>query len=290
MASPVVVVDYDPSWPSDYALIRDHLKTALPPGVWTKHVGSTAVPGLAAKPVIDVDVVVDDDHRVQEVVEAIETLGYERRGDLGIAGREAFTVLPGLPYHHLYVVVDGSPAYHDHVDLRDHLRSHPYAAERYAAEKRRLAHLLLTDRDAYVQGKAWLVAELLAAARAGCGARPPRRPGPSGAEGRSEHLGSAVVDHHEADGVGPQDAGVEIAVHQLGASPHELPRGTFFAIDRHDRHGVRRPGLEAARVELDLGAPGMGDQVRVSRHRRRCGDGHRHRLEKRAVLLQPVHD
>lgn len=65
----------------------------------------------------------------------------------------------------MYVVAHGSPPYRDHVDLRDYLRTHPDQAQRYAAEKRRLAPLLHTDREAYVDGKAWLVRELLETAR-----------------------------------------------------------------------------------------------------------------------------
>ena len=64
-------------------------------------------------------------------------------------------------------MVAGSPPYRDHVDLRNHLRTHRTDAERYAAEKRRLSGLLATDREAYVEGKAWLVRELLARARSG---------------------------------------------------------------------------------------------------------------------------
>jgi GrpB-like predicted nucleotidyltransferase (UPF0157 family) len=162
-----LVVDHDEGWARDFQDIRARLWPAVAAvAVGVEHVGSTAVPGLAAKPVIDVDVVVAERGHVPSAVAALESLGYGHQGDLGIPGREAFSVLPGLPPHHLYVVVQGSPAHRDHVDLRDHLRAHPEDARRYAAEKRRLAPLLATDREAYVRGKAWLVAELLAAARA----------------------------------------------------------------------------------------------------------------------------
>ncbi|WP_369137729.1 GrpB family protein [Modestobacter versicolor] len=161
-----VVVAYDERWPRDFAAIREHLLPAFAGlAVTIEHVGSTAVPGLAAKPVIDLDVVVVEAAQVPRAVAALESLGYAHQGDLGIRGREAFSVLPGLPLHHLYVVVHGSPALRDHVDLRDHLRAHPDDAARYAAEKRRLSPLLVSDRDAYVAGKAWLVEELLARAR-----------------------------------------------------------------------------------------------------------------------------
>ena len=162
------VVDHDERWARDFQSIRDRLwPVVAAAALAVEHVGSTAVPGLAAKPVIDVDVVVADAGRVAPVVAALASIGSAHRGDLGVPGREAFSMVPGLPPHHLYVVVLGSEPYRDHVDLRDHLRAHPGAAARYAAEKRRLSPLLVTDREAYVRGKAWLVTELLAEARGG---------------------------------------------------------------------------------------------------------------------------
>jgi GrpB-like predicted nucleotidyltransferase (UPF0157 family) len=74
--------------------------------------------------------------------------------------------VPSAAYHHLYLVVAGSPALRDHLDLRDYLRTHPAGCERYAELKRQLAPLLATGRDAYVAGKADLVTELLGLARA----------------------------------------------------------------------------------------------------------------------------
>ena len=165
-APPAVVTDYDPQWAVEFETIRDRLSLAVSGfAVSVEHIGSTAVPGLAAKPIIDVDVVNADSSCVRPAIVALETLGYEHLGEQGVPGRAAFSMLPGLPYHHVYVVVSGSAAHRDHIDLRDHLRRAPEDAHRYALEKRRLAPLLENDRDAYVAGKAWLVQELLAAAR-----------------------------------------------------------------------------------------------------------------------------
>ena len=160
-----VVVAYDEDWPRRFEVLRAHVEPALA-GVAAvvEHVGSTAVPGLAAKPVIDVDVVVAGPADVPAAVKALVRAGWRHQGDLGVRGREAFSAVPGLPEHHLYVVVRNSPAHRDHVDLRDHVRAHPADAARYAMEKLRLAPPLQTDRDAYVEGKAWLVQELLASA------------------------------------------------------------------------------------------------------------------------------
>lgn len=160
------VVEADPSWPAQFSLLRDALLPVVGDlAVTVEHVGSTAVPGLAAKPVLDVDVVVPDATARRAAGRALAGAGWRPEGDLGIEGRDAFAARPGLPPHHLYVVVDGSPAHRDHVDLRDHLRSHPADALAYAAVKRAAAHLLPHDRAGYQAAKAHAVDTLLATAR-----------------------------------------------------------------------------------------------------------------------------
>jgi GrpB-like predicted nucleotidyltransferase (UPF0157 family) len=177
---PAEVVDYDPRWPLWFAEIRAHLTPYLTdvPHV-CEHVGSTAVPGLAAKPIIDIDIVVPSPSLVAPAISRLEAAGYRHEGDQGIPGREAFALPPdAVHYHHLYVVVEGNKAHRDHVVLRDHLRADAADRERYAARKRELAHLLTTDRTAYVDGKGALVEELIA--RAG-GSRAADGSGRSGA-------------------------------------------------------------------------------------------------------------
>jgi GrpB-like predicted nucleotidyltransferase (UPF0157 family) len=146
--------------------LRDRLDAALA-GVThvTEHVGSTAVPGLAAKPIIDVDVVVADETAVTPAVKALAAAGWQHEGDLGIKGREAFLPPADAAYHHLYLVVAGSRPHRDHIDLRDFLRTHPGRAARYGALKRRLAVLLETDRGAYARGKEEMITEFLRRAR-----------------------------------------------------------------------------------------------------------------------------
>jgi GrpB-like predicted nucleotidyltransferase (UPF0157 family) len=161
---PAEVVDYDPRWPVWFEEIRARLAPYLGDFV-VEHVGSTAVPGLAAKPIIDVDIVVPSAASVPTAIARLADAGYRHEGDQGIPGREAFALPPdAVHYHHLYVVVEGNKAHQDHVLLRDHLRAHAGDRERYAARKRELAHLLHTDRTAYVSGKGALVEELIARA------------------------------------------------------------------------------------------------------------------------------
>lgn len=168
MTVPVRVVAYDPGWPGLFSELREQVDAALA-GVAhvTEHVGSTAVPGLDAKPIIDLDVVVPDSRAAGLAVRALAAAGWQHEGDLGIEGREAFLPAPGLPYHHLYTVLAGSASHRDHVDFRDFLRTHPVEAAGYASLKRRLASHLETDRSAYVNGKSEMIQDLLQQARRG---------------------------------------------------------------------------------------------------------------------------
>jgi GrpB-like predicted nucleotidyltransferase (UPF0157 family) len=138
------------------------------------HVGSTAVPGLAAKPIIDMDVVLASERDLPAVTERLAAIGYRWRGDLGVPGREAFGPRRdlGLPPHQLYVVVEDNRAHLDHWLLRDLLRDDAQARERYAALKRRNVQLAGGNMDAYVAAKAAFVAELLTRARSERGLPP----------------------------------------------------------------------------------------------------------------------
>ena len=140
------------------------------------HVGSTAVPGLAAKPIIDIDIVVASEDQVGTVIERLATDGYRWRGDLGVVGREAFDArhADGLPRHHLYVVVENNRAHLYHADpLRGTLcETMPRLENATPPLKRRNAQLANNDMDVYVAAKATLVAQLLTRARAERGLPP----------------------------------------------------------------------------------------------------------------------
>jgi GrpB-like predicted nucleotidyltransferase (UPF0157 family) len=115
---------------------------------------------------VDIDVVVEDLAELPDAIDRLEALGYVHQGDLGVVGREAFEAPHELPYHHLYVVVDGSTPHQDHILLRDYLRHHREAAERYAARKLEVAHLITDEsRQAYLEAKASIIEELLVRAR-----------------------------------------------------------------------------------------------------------------------------
>jgi len=168
MTREIVVCDYDTNWPSWFEEVSDSLWPFIADiAIRIDHVGSTAVPGLAAKPIIDLDIVVASPDDLGPVIERLALIGCRCRGDLGVVGREAFEPLPlqDLPTHHLYLVVENNWAHVDHWLLRDVLREDPRARERYAALKRRNAKLANGNIDFYVAAKAGFVAELLTRAR-----------------------------------------------------------------------------------------------------------------------------
>lgn len=162
---PIVVVDYDPGWPREFERLRDRAARTLGDVLERiEHVGSTAVPGLAAKPVIDLDVVVRTTSDVPIAITRLALIGYTHEGDKGITGREAFLWPPGEQRHHLYLCVEGSDALRNHLAFRDYLRSHPEAAQRYAEAKRSAAARFPDDREGYAEAKRVAGEEILTAA------------------------------------------------------------------------------------------------------------------------------
>ena len=150
----VEIVDYDSSWPTAFATLRSRILGALGTIADSiEHVGSTSVPGLAAKPIIDLDVVVLSASDVPSAIERLGLLGYLHRGNLGIEGRETFESPSGLVAHHLYLCIRGSAALTNHLTIRNYLRHNSDAAVTYGILKRRLAKQFPTDVDRYMDGK-----------------------------------------------------------------------------------------------------------------------------------------
>jgi GrpB-like predicted nucleotidyltransferase (UPF0157 family) len=163
----VVIVDYDPGWPTLFQELSIPVRNALGDiALAIEHVGSTAVPGLAAKPIIDIDVVVTSLSHLSEAVTRLAVLGYTHQGDLGIRGRDAFTAPPSKPKHHLYVCPAESVELRRHRMFRDYLRAHPDAAATYSALKKDAARRFLDDRISYTASKGAFVEEVLRLAEA----------------------------------------------------------------------------------------------------------------------------
>jgi GrpB-like predicted nucleotidyltransferase (UPF0157 family) len=162
MLNPIILVDYDPNWPTLFNELRDRVAAVLGDlAMVIEHVGSTSIPGCSAKPIIDMDVVIASRADLSPTIALLATLGYVHQGDLGIAGREAFAAPANTPPHHLYVCDTQNEQYRRHILFRDYLRAHPEEVQAYNALKQRLAQQFWYDRDAYARGKDEFVATIL---------------------------------------------------------------------------------------------------------------------------------
>jgi len=158
----VIIEDYDPRWPQRFEMLRSRVAVVLGELASSiEHVGSTAVPGLAAKPIIDIDVLVRSSADLPVVIRKLTDLGYEHRGNLGVSGREAFRAKSDTIHHHLYVCPPGSREYERHIAFRNYLRAHARDAIAYALLKRELASRFGSDREGYNQAKSEFVQRIL---------------------------------------------------------------------------------------------------------------------------------
>ncbi len=118
MSDPIIVVESDPRWTESFATIRRELQASLAgvPVVAIEHIGSTSVPGLAAKPIIDVDIVVCRPS-VRSAIDALEASGYESLGDLGVPDRIAFRAPHDATRRNVYVTIEGCLSLRNHLGL-----------------------------------------------------------------------------------------------------------------------------------------------------------------------------
>lgn len=155
------VAPYCLDWPKMFAAEAKLIKQALGDNCVTiHHIGSTAVPGLNAKPIIDmlpvVRVLLDVDKKTKEM----ESLGYEAKGEYGIAFRRYFQKGKNARTHHVHVYQDGEPEISRHLKFRDWMRSHPVDAANYAKLKEELAVKTPQDMLYYCNGKADFIASI----------------------------------------------------------------------------------------------------------------------------------
>jgi GrpB-like predicted nucleotidyltransferase (UPF0157 family) len=156
---------YTPEWARLYEAEQGRLQQVLPKrGVAIAHIGSTAVPGLDAKPIIDIAIRVPS---FRPHIAKLEALGYEYKGEYGLPGRHFFVRGNPVSYH-VHLVKKGSRHWTVWLLFRDYLMSHPAEARRYNRFKRRLARRFAGDRPAYTRAKAPFVESLLAKAESSC--------------------------------------------------------------------------------------------------------------------------
>jgi GrpB-like predicted nucleotidyltransferase (UPF0157 family) len=165
---PVDLVAYDPDWPRLSASYAEQVRVLGPLLVTVHHIGSTAVPGLVAKPIIDLLPVVRDLAALDEARALVEALGYAWHGSYGIPGRRYCTLsdATGERLVQLHCFQAWSPHVTRHLAFRDYLRAHPDAAHAYATEKRRARDLHADDSHAYAAEKSSWVRRTEAAALA----------------------------------------------------------------------------------------------------------------------------
>jgi len=168
----VEVVTYDPAWPDQFDRVARALAGALAEVDVRaiEHVGSTSVPGLAAKPVLDIDVVVPRQSLLAAIA-ALERDGYRHRGDLGIPDRHALAAPDEHPRRNVYVCVEDSLALRNHLTVRDTLRRDAALRREYGELKLQLATKDWPDVDAYVRRKSVVLQRVLRAGGLGEGER-----------------------------------------------------------------------------------------------------------------------
>lgn len=152
----VIVTTYDPIWADCFQQIKTELVAAAGDMILSvEHVGSTSVPGLAAKPIIDLDVIIESRAVLPELIQRLAAIGYTHEGNLGIPDREAFRYesKPHLMRHHLYVCPEDSRELRRHLVFRDYLCSQPDAVEEYGRVKMEAAALYPDDIEGYIRHK-----------------------------------------------------------------------------------------------------------------------------------------
>ena len=157
----MVIVEYKKDWPQQFLKIKTELQKVLTIPCQVQHIGSTSIPGMKAKPIIDIDVGLENWSDFEAVKKALAEIGYEHEGDRGITGREAFgrsgtvhnEILDTID-HHLYVCSVDNEEYKRHILFRDYLRKHTEARDRYNQIKEEILSKVGTEnRAGYVQMK-----------------------------------------------------------------------------------------------------------------------------------------
>ena len=159
----ITIVDYDPTWPQTFTELKSKIWPAIEDiATAIEHVGSTSVPGLAAKPTIDMTIVVSDASKMAQLIEQMAAIGYSHEGDQSVPGREPFKRPVREPRHNLYACIEGNLGLRNHLTIREHLRNNTDSVEAYGTLKKQLAEKF-TNIDDYVDGKTELLTKILAA-------------------------------------------------------------------------------------------------------------------------------
>lgn len=150
----VQIVPYNPRWPAlfehEAALLRQTLDEVA---VGIHHIGSTSVPGLVAKPIIDILLEVTQLDALDALTPAMQAIGYEARGEFGLPGRRYFPKGGIDRTHQVHAYATGNASLARHLAFRDYLRAHPDTAQEYGELKQVVARACEGDLERYCEGK-----------------------------------------------------------------------------------------------------------------------------------------
>jgi GrpB-like predicted nucleotidyltransferase (UPF0157 family) len=165
----LTLIEYDADWPARFAAESQRIREALGGrALAIEHVGSTAVPGLGGKPVLDIAIAVDSFATAEACIAPLSALGYEYRGAHGDDPRRRYYVrnADGRRAVQIHMYVVPAPAYSEQLAFRDALRADPVLVEEYMTEKRRVAELVGWNKGAYSVTKGDFVQRVLERIRA----------------------------------------------------------------------------------------------------------------------------
>ena len=172
MKTKIQIENYNPDWAKIFKDLSKILLSEIEEQIISiEHVGSTSVIGLKAKPILDIDIIIENEKYQTLVIEKLKDFGYNHLGNLGITGREAFKrendKVPFTQYerfwmkHNLYLCTKGSIGLNNHLILRDYLKTHPEAVEEYGSLKEQLAKDFPYAIDKYIEGKTAFITSVL---------------------------------------------------------------------------------------------------------------------------------
>jgi len=174
MSAPILIVDYDPNWPHEFEAERRNVIAAVDGRISAVvHIGSTAVPGLCAKPIVDIMAGVHGSREAEALLPPLAELGYDDVTKIDdndewfyCLGRAPEKPSDAMRYFHLHLVREDSDDWNRHVNFRDYLRLHPETAADYCTLKRRNAERFRDQRELYTESKTRFIREVEAKALA----------------------------------------------------------------------------------------------------------------------------
>lgn len=162
MKEPVIVEPYNDNWPSLFNELRNQIIKQIGPYInRVDHIGSTSVVGLAAKPIVDIQISVSDFEHMEPIRTGLAALGYQYRSDNGDLTKRYFRESSGMRRTHIHIRQSGSWSEQFNLLFRDYLREHEEAKNQYATVKNKLAKQYRNDREQYVEAKTEIIWDII---------------------------------------------------------------------------------------------------------------------------------